>query len=99
MGEFDLDLDSIEREFDAGGQRRLVLGVLDGSTSGEEWLDEVRNGNVLILDIEGELEELAADFAGEIKAGGGSLVHFRGFLLVTPPEIEIDRERLQSAAD
>ena len=95
MSGFDLDLGSIEEgEFDPGENRRVILGVLDGETPGEEWLEEVARGNVLVLNVEGDLNDLASSFAREIRDAGGSLVHFRGFLVVTPPGIEVDAERL-----
>lgn len=95
MGEFDLDLGSIEEaEFDADGGRRVVLGILDGSTPPEEWLEEVSRGNVLVLDVEGDLNELASSFAREVRDAGGSLMHFRGFLIVSPPGTPVDTERL-----
>lgn len=95
MGEFDLDLGSIEEaEFEADGDRRVVLGVLDSSTPAEEWLEEISRGHVLVLDVEGDLNELASGFAREVRDAGGSLMHFRGFLVVTPPGTPVDAERL-----
>lgn len=95
MGEFDLDLGTIEEdEFDADGDRRVVLGILDGSTPGDEWLEEVARGNVLVLDVAGDLNELASGFAREVKEAGGSVMHFRGFLVVTPPRTAVDTDRL-----
>lgn len=95
MDEFDLDLGAIEREIeDDPAERRVVLGVLDGSTPGEEWVAEVERGNLLVLNVEGDINDLAAPFAREVKAEGGELVHFRGFLVVTPSEVDIDMERL-----
>lgn len=49
---------------------------------------------MLVLSIDGELNELATDFAREIKDMGGHLVHFRGFLIVTPSGIHVDTDRL-----
>lgn len=94
MGGFDLDLESIERELDDPEDTRVVLGELDGSTPGEEWIAEIASGNVLVLDIAGELDELAGRFAAPVKENGGSLVHFRGFLIVSPAGIEVDTARL-----
>lgn len=95
MSGFDLDLGSIEREeLDDRGDRRVVLGVLDGATDPDEWLEEVARGNVLVLDVEGDLNELAAGFARDVREGGGSLMHFRGFLVVTPPGLAVDADRL-----
>jgi len=96
MSDFGLDLTRAEEELpdsdDAAGD--VVLGVLDGETDPDEWIDAVRSGDVLVLDVAGELNTLAAGFAREIRAEGGSLTHFRGFLVVTPPGTEIDADRL-----
>lgn len=94
MSEFDLDLGPIEQEMEAEWSGKVVLGVLDGSTPADEWLDLVAAGNVLVLAVEGMITDLAADFAPQVRDGGGSLVHFRDFLVVTPPDVDIDRERL-----
>ncbi len=95
MGDFELDLQTAEGELDdpdVGG--RVVLGVLDGSTDPEEWIDHVENDDVLVLNIDGELNELAAGFAREVRDLGGELMHFRGFLVVSPPGREIDTDRI-----
>lgn len=94
MGDFDLDLGAIERDMELDDEARIVLGVLDGSTPPMEWVEEIAGGNVLILNIAGDLNELAAGFAREIRDSGGSLVHFRDFLVVAPPGVEVDTERL-----
>ena len=100
MSDFDgLDLRSVEdqldtEEGDGGGSGRVVLGILDGTTPGEEWLEAVGDRSVLVLDVEGDLNELAADFARDVSEAGGELMHFRGFLVVTPPGVEIDADRL-----
>ena len=94
MSGFDLDLESIERDELDDRDRRVVLGVLDGSTPGEEWIEEVARGNVLVLNVEGDLNELASSFAREVRDAGGSLMHFRGFLVVTPPDVAVDADRL-----
>lgn len=102
MTDFDgLDLQSVEDQLDegdaegeGGGSARVVLGILDGTTAPEEWLATVESGAVLVLDIEGDLNELAAPFARDIKEVGGELMHFRGFLVVTPPGVDIDAARL-----
>lgn len=95
MSDFDLDLGSIEQdELDDVAGQRVVLGLLDGTASPEEWLEEVARGHVLVLNVEGELNDLAAGFAREVRDAGGSLMHFRGFLVVTPPGVDIDAERL-----
>ena len=96
MSDFDLDLraveEHIEEEFELEGS--IVLGVLDGSTSDEEWLETISAGNVLVLCVDGEVNDLAAGFARDVKESGGNLVHFRGFLIVTPPGIEVNTDRL-----
>jgi hypothetical protein len=99
MGDFDgLDLQSVEEQLDEGnghgGSGRVVLGVLDGTTPPEEWKAVVESGAALVLDVEGDLNELAAGFARDVKEAGGELVHFRGFLVVTPPGVDIDADRL-----
>lgn len=94
MSEFDLDLAAAEAEIDETTGGRVVLGVLDGSTPGEEWVDLVRAGNVLVLAVEGDLNELAAGFARDIRDMDGDLVHFRKFLIVSPPGIDVDTDRL-----
>ena len=97
MADFDLDLQTAEGELDendpeTGGD--VVLGVLDGTTDPDEWIDHVERDDVLVLDIEGDLGELAAPFAREIRDTGGELMHFRGFLVIAPPGRDIDADRL-----
>lgn len=99
MSDFDgLDLQSVEEELDdeddPGGTNRIVLGVLDGTTPPQEWIQLIDGGNVLVLNIEGDLNELAAGFAREVREGGGELMHYRDFLIVTPPGVSIDSDRL-----
>lgn len=100
MGDFEgLDLQAVEKNLDASvedsdASARVILDVLDGSTAAEEWLELVATGAVLVLDVEGDLNELAAGFARDVREGGGDLMHFRGFLVVTPPEVDIDSDRL-----
>lgn len=94
MGEFDLDLGAIERDMELEGDPDIVLAVLDGTTDDDEWINEFINGNVLILSVEGDLNDLASGFARHVKQAGGSLVHFRKFLIVSPPNIKIDMTRL-----
>ncbi|MFT4948001.1 MAG: hypothetical protein ACI9CA_000119 [Natronomonas sp.] len=98
MSEFDgLDLQSVEDQLDTDdgtGAGRVVLGVLDGSTPPREWVEAVGSGAVLVLSVEGDLNELAAGFASQIQEAGGELMHFRGFLVVSPPAVEIDASRL-----
>lgn len=98
MNEFDLDLQAVEDRMegeDADWTGRLVLGVLDGSTPPEEWVEAVERGDALVLAIEGDLNRLAAGFARDVKDVGGDLVHFREFLVVTPPAVGIDTGRLE----
>jgi len=97
MSEFELDLGAIEEDLEddeGDGDGRVVLGVLDGDTPPQEWIDLVGEGNVLVLSIEGRLDDLAGDFAPEIDEAGGTLVHFRDFLVVAPPSVAIDTGRL-----
>lgn len=94
MSDFGLDLARAEEELDDETQGDVVLGVLDGETDPAEWIDAVQGGDVLVLAVEGDLNRLAADFAREIRAEGGSLMHFRGFLVVTPEGVDIDSDRL-----
>jgi len=95
MADLDLDLQTAEGELDEpddGG--RVVLGVLDGSTDDDEWVDHVENDDVLVLNVEGDLNELAAGFARDVRDMGGELMHFREFLVISPPGREIDTDRL-----
>ena len=95
MSDLDLDLQTAEGELDepdAGG--RVVLGVLDGSTPDGEWIDHVERDDVLVLNVEGDLNELAAGFARDVRDMGGELMHFREFLVVSPPGRDIDTDRL-----
>jgi len=95
MSDSDLDLQTAESELDEPeGDGRVVLGVLDGSTDDERWVDHVRGGDVLVLNVEGDLNELAAGFARDVRELGGELMHFREFLVVAPPGREIDTDRL-----
>ena len=96
MSDFDLDLRAVEEHIDdeLELEGRLILDVLDGSKEPEEWLETIGAGNVLVLNVDGNVNELAAGFAREIKESGGSLVHFRGFLIVAPPGVDVDTSRL-----
>jgi hypothetical protein len=100
MSEIDLDLQAVEEELDdeqdddTGGSGRVVLGVLDGSTPDEEWVETVEAGDTLVLSVEGDVNELAAGFAREVSEAGGELMHFRGHLVVTPPDVGIDADRV-----
>jgi hypothetical protein len=92
---FSLSLEDIEDEMEGEGViGDVVLGVLDGTTSPDEWVRNVEYGNVLVLDIEGDLNELAQEIAPKISELGGGLTHFRGFLVVSPPGVEIDTDKL-----
>jgi hypothetical protein len=101
MSDWDLDLRDAEAKMDeafaAAGD--VVLGVLDGTTDPEEWVRSVDYGNTLVLSIEGDLNELAAPFARDVKDMDGELMHFRGFLVVTPPGVSIDTDRLSEGGD
>ncbi len=95
MSDFDLDLRNAEEQLDdVETADDVVLGVLDGTTDPQEWVRTVEDGNVLVLSVEGDLNELAAGFAREVKDIGGALMHFRGFLLVAPSDMDIDSDRL-----
>jgi hypothetical protein len=92
---FSLSLEDVEEEMEGEGViGDVVLGVLDGTTDSEEWIRNVEYGNVLVLDIEGDLNELAQGIAPAVAEMGGGLTHFRGFLVVSPPGVEIDTDRL-----
>lgn len=92
---FGLDLKSAEAEMEFDDfEGDVVLGILNDETSPEEWIAAVDAGCVLVLAIEGNLNELAAGFAGKVKKMGGSLVHFRDFLIVSPEADAIDTDRL-----
>lgn len=90
------DLRAVEDRIDEDedGTGRVSLGVLDGTTPPEEWIEAVDDGEVLVLAIDGDLNDLAADFAREINESGGDLVRFRTFLVITPPGVSVDTTRL-----
>ncbi|ARS91855.1 DUF5779 family protein [Natrarchaeobaculum aegyptiacum] len=96
MSDFDLDLRTAEEhiEEDLEIEGSIVLDVLDGTTADDEWLETLSNGNVLVLCVEGEVNELASGFARDVREAGGNLVHFRGFLVVTPPGVDVNTDRL-----
>ncbi|SDZ77421.1 hypothetical protein SAMN04488065_0209 [Haloplanus vescus] len=96
MSEFDLDLRNAEAQLEdvEDGDSEVVLGVLDGSTDPAEWIRAVEAGKILVLSVEGDLNRLAAGFAREVRDAGGTLMRFRGFLVVTPPGVGIDTDRL-----
>ena len=93
MSEFNLNLSEAEEHLD-DDDTDVVLGALDGTTPAAEWIDAVRSGNVLVLAVEGDLNELAKGFARPVRDLGGTLTHFRQFLVVTPPDVQIDTDRL-----
>ncbi|MGQ4555106.1 DUF5779 family protein [Halobellus sp. GM3] len=94
MSDFNLNLSEAEEHLDDEADGDVVLGVLDGSTDPAAWIDAVEAGSVLVLAVEGDLNELAKGFARPIRDMGGSLTHFRRFLVVTPPGVELDTGRL-----
>lgn len=95
MADFNLDLRSVEEHIDDEvDSTTITLGVLDGNTPAEEWIAATDRGEVLVLAVDGELNELASGFAREISESGGELVHFREFLVVTPEGVSVDTERL-----
>ncbi|MFC4438900.1 MULTISPECIES: DUF5779 family protein [Natrialbaceae] len=95
MSDFDLDLRTVEDEHIAEEfEGEIVLGVLDGTTPADKWLETVSNGSVLVLCVDGEVNDLAAGFARDVKESGGSLVHFRGFLIVAPPGVDVNSDQL-----
>jgi len=101
MSDFDgLDLQAVEDQMAAdeetGGSHRGVLGVLDGTTDDAEWVEAIEDGQVLVLNVDGDLNELASGFARPVKDAGGDLMHFRGFLIVTPAGVRIDKSRLDT---
>ncbi|ELZ86138.1 hypothetical protein C453_09983 [Haloferax elongans ATCC BAA-1513] len=95
MGDFNLNLQTAEEHLDSDdAEGDVVLGVLDGSTPPEEWVESIARGNTLVLAIEGDLNKLASSFAREVKDMGGQLMHFRKFLIVSPPGVDIDTGNL-----
>ena len=100
MTDFSLDLRAVEEHIEGDDEEEdtfggeVVLGVLDGTTDPDEWTETVLEGNVLVLAVEGKINELAAGFARDVRDEGGELVHFRGFLIVAPPGLSIDTDRL-----
>lgn len=97
MADFNLDLRSVEEHIDdEDGEEgaTITLGVLDGTTPPEEWIAATERGEVLVLAVDGDLNDLASGFAREISESGGELVHFRDFLIVTPADVSVDTDRL-----
>ncbi|PSQ39006.1 hypothetical protein BRD13_04405 [Halobacteriales archaeon SW_5_70_135] len=98
MTEFDLDLRAVEDQIDEEERKeretRVELGVLDGTTPAEEWVAAVEDDRLLVLSVDGDVNERAAGFAREVTERGGEIVHFRGFLVVAPPDVGVDTDRL-----
>ncbi|PSQ56579.1 hypothetical protein BRD18_08535 [Halobacteriales archaeon SW_7_71_33] len=98
MTEFDLDLRAVEDQIDEEERKeretRVELGVLDGTTPAEEWVAAVEDDRLLVLSVDGDVNERAAGFAREVAERGGEIVHFRGFLVVAPPDVGVDTDRL-----
>lgn len=95
MSDFDLDLRNAESYLDAEDvEGSVVLGVLDGSTPDDRYVADIEAGNVLVLAVEGDMNKLAAGFARDVKDLGGQLMHFRKFLVITPPGVDINTDRL-----
>lgn len=96
MADFNLDLRSVEEHIDEEVEEgtQITLGMLDGTTRPEEWIAATERGEVLVLAVDGDLNELASGFAREISESGGELVHFRQFLIVTPEGVGVDTDRL-----
>lgn len=97
MADFNLDLRSVEEHIDDeehAEDTKITLGVLDGDTPPQEWIAATERGEVLVLAVDGDLNELASGFAREISESGGELVHFREFLVVTPDGVTVDTDRL-----
>ncbi|WP_435154059.1 DUF5779 family protein [Haladaptatus sp. DFWS20] len=91
---FDLDLQTAEKEMDFADDEQVILGILDGTSPVAERIEAIERGNVLVLAIDGDLKELAADLAPAVKKRGGNLVHFRRFLIISPPDLEINTSEL-----
>ena len=98
MTEFDLDLRAVEDQIDEEERKeretRVELGMLDGTTPAEEWVTAVEDDRLLVLSVDGDVNERAAGFAREVTERGGEIVHFRGFLVVAPPDVGVDTDRL-----
>ncbi|MFB6189703.1 MAG: DUF5779 family protein [Halapricum sp.] len=95
MADFDLDLQAVEDKLDGtDGETRIVLDILDGSTADEAWIELIEDGAVLVLSVDGDVNQLAAGFARDVRDMDGELVHFRGFLIVAPPGVAVDTDRL-----
>ncbi len=76
MSDFEgLDLQAVEDQMDedrdGAGSNRVVLGVLVGRIV-RPWIDTIENGTVLVLNVERDLNELAAGFARPVRDAGGN---------------------------
>ncbi|MFB6186010.1 MAG: DUF5779 family protein [Halobacteriaceae archaeon] len=94
---FELDLRRAEEEIQSeieDTDEQVVLGILNGTTDPNEWIEEIQDGRILVLSVEGDLNKLAAPWAADVKDDGATLMRFREFLIVTPPSIEINTDRL-----
>ena len=91
---FDLDLKAVEAQMETDGYERVVVGVLDGSTPAEEWIETVEAGAVLVLSVSGDVNELGGDVADVVRELGGDMVSFGNSLVATPPGVTIDTDRL-----
>ncbi|WP_435127631.1 DUF5779 family protein [Halobaculum sp. D14] len=94
MTDFGLNLQDAEEMLEEEVAGEVVLGVLDGTTDPEVWVRNVEYGNVLVLAVVGDLNERAAGFARQVSELGGELTHFRGFLIVSPPNVGINTDQL-----
>ena len=97
MSDFDLDLRAMEEHIEVSGNDEtatIVLDVLDGTTPPEDRVETITDGDVLVMRVDGDVNDLASGFAREVADAGGNLVHFRGFLIVTPPGVDVDNSRL-----
>lgn len=72
----------------------VEFGVLDGTTPPEEWIEAVEAGHVLVLTVEGDVTELAAGFASDVRAEGARLVHHGDALVVVPDGVTVSTDRL-----
>lgn len=96
MTDFDLDLRAVEKHLDADdAEGGVVLGILDGTTPAQQWTrTAIEDQSVLVLAVEGDVNELAAGFASDVRDADGDLIQFREFLIVSPPGVGIDSSQL-----
>jgi len=96
MSDWDLDLRDAEEQMDeafaAAGD--VVLGVLDGTTDPRRVGPQHRLRQHPRVVRRRRPQRTRRGFAREVKDMGGELMHFRGFLVVTPPGVTIDTDRL-----